>query len=146
MRVQYGPRVFEWSQCTEVCNGGTQARTCTNPPPFRGDDCSAIDGGNSDRACNQVTCEASIECPHLTCTHDSGMIQVRHDHRAHQAGHRYHHCMWHPGTKASPMGACKCFCNPAHEVQARGTGQHHEIVQARERHRAKPMVYGKEKL
>ena len=49
-------------------------------------------------------------------------------------------------------GACKCLCNKVHEVQARGTNQHADILAGRERHRnalaptpapaPTPIVYG----
>jgi len=42
-----------WSACSAPCGGGTQTRTCTNPPPSCG---GATCSGPSSRACNTQPC------------------------------------------------------------------------------------------
>ena len=42
-----------WSGCTRSCGGGTQSRTCTNPPPSGG---GASCSGPSSLACNTQAC------------------------------------------------------------------------------------------
>ena len=45
----------DWSACSATCGGGTQTRTCTNPPPSGGGaDCS----GPSSQSCNQQACKS----------------------------------------------------------------------------------------
>lgn len=43
----------DWGNCSASCGGGTQTRTCTNPPPANGgNNCS----GSSSEACNTKSC------------------------------------------------------------------------------------------
>lgn len=47
----------DWSSCTQICGGGSQTRTCTNPIPQNGGaSCALLDGGDSVRACNTQVC------------------------------------------------------------------------------------------
>eukprot|EP00116_Pleurobrachia_bachei_P004971 sb/3465233/ len=54
-------RWSSWTQCSEVCDGGTQtrSRSCTNPVPmFNGTKCGLDDPETEMRACNE-----EIDCP-----------------------------------------------------------------------------------
>ena len=42
-----------WSACSVACGGGTQTRTCTNPPPANG---GAACSGASSQSCNTQSC------------------------------------------------------------------------------------------
>ena len=43
----------DWSNCTKVCGGGQQRRTCTNPAPFHGGrSCT----GAAEKECNVKAC------------------------------------------------------------------------------------------
>jgi hypothetical protein len=92
--------------CTEVCGGGEQFRACTNPVPLHGFDCD----GDDVQTCNEMDCDATVECPSFTCIHVHGMIQVTHSSADHEAGHMNHHCLY------NEQDGCKCFCNPVHAV------------------------------
>jgi len=43
----------DWGACSVSCGGGTQTRTCTNPPP---NECGAVCSGASSQACNTQPC------------------------------------------------------------------------------------------
>ncbi|MCR4279141.1 MAG: thrombospondin type-1 domain-containing protein [Candidatus Zambryskibacteria bacterium] len=46
-----------WGACSEICGGGTQTKTCTNPAPLcGGTNCS----GSNSQACNTGVCEPGV--------------------------------------------------------------------------------------
>lgn len=61
----------DWGACSASCGGGTQTRSCTNPPPSGGgNSCS----GNDSQSCNNQACAApvngacSIPPSHYNCS------------------------------------------------------------------------------
>ena len=59
-----------WGDCSKVCGGGTQTRTCTNPVPANGGtDCT----GDTSQACNTDACTVAGTCPTI-CGSESSTV------------------------------------------------------------------------
>lgn len=64
-----------WGSCSKSCGGGTQTRTCTNPPPSGG---GASCSGASSQACNTHSCAVNGVCSvsHYSCSSGSSILNV----------------------------------------------------------------------